>query len=187
MWLDLVDLTPGHPAISSGGLINYIQWVGLSSEGMQGQCCKHKPHSSLHVPSGHPSLSPSAVLIRHPSPLAPFASLPKHAWHCIPLPVHHHYSENAPLYLPYLYFSLSVSLFLTRVRTVAAQIHTQKASVRMLYLRLLLWLNKECEWPSVKRLQDLNKDTVSMPSVLHIVSMADPEGFNVWEWVWVCL
>ncbi len=89
----------------------------------------------------------------------------------------------------FLYFRLSVSLFFSHALSLWRHTHkytcTHPEGINKEAAFEALSLSEQRMWPSVKRLQDSNKDTVSMPSVSCIVSMADPVGFSVWEWVWL--
>lgn len=123
----------------------------------------------LHLPLQSSSDTPAECLLIVP--------MPKHACHCIPLEVHHHLLENASLY-----FLLSVRLFfshaLTKQKIPLPHTHTHPRGFSRKAVFETFSLAVQRMWPSVKRLQNLHKDTVSVLSVSCIVPKSDPAGLQ---------
>ena len=178
------DLAPGHPDAQSWGLVNGIQRVGFEfmrhagsagGGGVHPTCLSGQPPLSRRSPHQTPRFSGL--------PSSPCPNMHGSAFLCLFIIVS---QKNASLH-----FRLSVSRFFftrcgstnTHMDTHNTNTHTHPEGISKEAVFEALSPAEQRMWPSVKRLQDFNKDTISMPSVSCIVSMADPVGLSVWEWV----
>lgn len=183
-----MDLSPCHLNTSSRGLINYIadsrfsKFSGFEFYRHAGSAGSPNDVSTcFRVCStclGDTSPSPPTILIRHPSWMPSHRS---HAQTCMPL---HSSGSSSSLVrkcislLPPLCQALFLTCSHKTKNTITTHTHTHPRGFSRKAVFETFSLAVQRMWPSVKRLQNLHKDTVSVLSVSCIVPKSDPAGLQ---------